>query len=1320
MKKFILPFLIIIFSSLLGLSQPANDDCTGAQNLGTLPTPAACPGTGQGAQINIAGTLVGATSSNPYIYQTSCTGAGGTVQSSPANDVWYSFVASGYQAVITVNSTFANPNISMYAGNCAALGGGVGGCAVGTGGTVTLTVEQMVIGTTYYIQVSGNGLQTGTFNMIVQNNQDCTDCLTNSTMTATPPPVNGAYDPGQTVNFCFHVSTWNTINTNWLHGVQLVFGSGWNLATLTTTSPATLQASGGLWSYYTGGCTSTATGTHFGAGFYFDGSTIDGNPGNNFGDLNPTATVGTGDWNFCFTITTNAACSPGSDLSVTVNTTGDGESGSWSNIGCVDDPNTMIHAVGSCCPPTMTSTATTCAGNDGTATATPVGAAGPYDYSWTNSGGTVVSTATGVAGANTASGLAAGTYTVAITNMYNCLITNTVVVANGGATPTIPTAGSNSPICSGSTLNLTAANVAGAAYTWSGPNGFTSAVQNPTLPGATAAASGTYTVTATVGGCSNTSSTVVTINANPVPVAGNNGPLCPGTTLNLTSTPAGATNYSWSGPNGFTSTLQNPSIAGVTAAATGTYTVTVTMGGGCSATATTTVTINANPTATAGSNSPICEGISLNLTSTPAGATNYNWSGPNGFTSTSQNPTIAGALPAATGTYTVTVTIGAGCTASATTSVTVNANPVPTAGNNSPVCAGSPLNLTSIPTGATNYNWSGPNGFTSTSQNPTIAGATPAATGTYTVTVTATGGCTATTTTTATVNPNPVPTAGSNSPICEGNSLNLTSTPAGAISYSWTGPNGFTSATQSPTIAGALPAATGTYTVTVTATGGCTATNTTTATVNANPTLQISETDENCGQSNGTATVTLTNICSQSLTYTWNTSPFQQSTSVATNLTGGTYTVTVSCGGCTATASTVVTNLAGPSVAIVSITNATCGYANGGAVAQASGGTTSTYNYSWSNFQSGAALINVIAGTYTVTVTDGVGCTAVNTVNISDTPGPTAAITGINFASCGTSDGSATLTVNGGAMPYTFQWNPGGQTSQNLTSVPTGNYTVTITDNNGCTASTQVFIDENPGPSASVLSANEICGQANGSATVNATGGLGVYTYLWSNGQTTSTATGLVSGTYMVTVSDGGCSTAQTVNVMETFGPDAGFSANPQVLTIMDGPVSFLDNSSGNIVNWQWTLGDGAIGSGTGFDHQYTNIGSYLVTLIVTDNNGCMDTVADTVKVKDIFTFYIPNVFTPNGDGVNDYFFPQGVSVDANNFDMYIFDRWGNLVFHTNKWLADINRSEGWNGSLNNSGTYNDAVMDVYVYRILAKEINGSKHEYIGRIALVP
>ncbi len=138
------------------------------------------------------------------------------------------------------------------------------------------------------------------------------------------------------------------------------------------------------------------------------------------------------------------------------------------------------------------------------------------------------------------------------------------------------------------------------------------------------------------------------------------------------------------------------------------------------------------------------------------------------------------------------------------------------------------------------------------------------------------------------------------------------------------------------------------------------------------------------------------------------------------------------------------------------------------------------------------------------------------------------------------------------------------------------------------------------------------------------------------------------------------------------------------------------------MVNWQWTLGDGNSESGTQFWHQYNAIGSYPVTLIVTDTNGCKDTIIDTVKVKDIFTFYIPNAFTPHGiNQLTNVFAPQGSNIDPNNYNEYIYDRWGDLIFHTTEWditNAPEGHAKGWNGTINNNGNVkDDVVMDVYV-----------------------
>ncbi|HWY33106.1 MAG TPA: hypothetical protein VNX68_00585, partial [Nitrosopumilaceae archaeon] len=164
MKNYLIT-VIGCFVSILTFAQPSNDDCSGAINIGTLPTPPMCPSNGQGANAIINGTLVGATPGNPYMSQLNCSGPGGTVQSSPANDVWYTFTASGNHANISIHSTFANPNIAFYSGTCGTLVGR--GCSVGSADSVNITINGMAPGTTYYLQVSGYPTQTGTFTLTI-------------------------------------------------------------------------------------------------------------------------------------------------------------------------------------------------------------------------------------------------------------------------------------------------------------------------------------------------------------------------------------------------------------------------------------------------------------------------------------------------------------------------------------------------------------------------------------------------------------------------------------------------------------------------------------------------------------------------------------------------------------------------------------------------------------------------------------------------------------------------------------------------------------------------------------------------------------------------------------------------------------------------------------------------------------------------------------------------------------------------------------------------------------------------------------------------
>ncbi|MCZ2356880.1 MAG: gliding motility-associated C-terminal domain-containing protein, partial [Bacteroidia bacterium] len=460
-----------------------------------------------------------------------------------------------------------------------------------------------------------------------------------------------------------------------------------------------------------------------------------------------------------------------------------------------------------------------CEGSSLNLTATTIPGA---TYSWTGPAFSSTSQNPTIAVSTTAN---SGTYNVvAIANGCTSSVASVTVVVN--PKPTAPVAGSNSPICEGQTLNLTASTVSGANYLWSGPNGYSSNLQNPTISNATTANNGSYTVVAIASGCTSLVGSVnVTINPVPNPAsASNNGPLCEGQTLNLTATAVSGASYSWSGPNGFSSNQQNPTIGGVTLANGGTYNV-VTVAAGCtSAVSSTVVVINPAPTApTAGNNSPLCVGSTLNLTSSAVAGASYSWTGPNGFSSNLQNPTISNVTASNTGTYSL-VAIANGCTSSvATTNVVINAVPAaPNAASNSPICEGGNLNLTASAVPGANYSWTGPNGFTSSAQNPTINGTTSLNAGTYSVVAIANGCTSSIATTTVTINAIPGPiSASNNSPVCSGNSVNLTATSIQGASYSWTGPNGFVSSVQNPILPNVSTADSGNYSV-VAILNGCT------------------------------------------------------------------------------------------------------------------------------------------------------------------------------------------------------------------------------------------------------------------------------------------------------------------------------------------------------------------------------------------------------------------------------------------------------------------------------------------------------------------
>ena len=676
---------------------------------------------------------------------------------------------------------------------------------------------------------------------------------------------------------------------------------------------------------------------------------------------------------------------------------------------------------------------------------------------------------------------ATGTYQVTVSDANGCTATATTsVVVN--ALPTA-TASSNSPICSGTTLNLSASG--GTSYAWNGVSSFSSTLQNPSISSATTSATGTYQVTVTnANGCTAMATTSVVVNALPTATASSNSPICSGTTLNLSA--SGGTSYAWTGVNSFSSTLQNPSITSATTSATGTYQVTVSDANGCTATATTSVVVNALPTATASSNSPICSGTTLNLSA--SGGTSYAWSGVNSFGSTEQNPSISSATTLATGTYQVKITDVNGCTTMATTSVIVNALPTATTSSNSPICSGMMLNLSA--SGGTSYAWTGVNSFSSTLQNPSITSATTLATGTYQVKITDANGCTAMATTSVIVNALPTATISSNSPICSGTTLNISA--SGGVSYAWNGVNSFGSTEQNPSISSVSSLATGTYQVVVTNDAGCTAIATTSVVVNALPTATTSSNSPICS---GT---TLNLSASGGTSYAWTgvnsfSSTLQNpSITSATTLATGTYQVKITdANGCTAMATTSVIVNALPTATTSSNSPICSGTTLN---LSASGGT----SYAWNGVNSFSSTLqnpsissvsSLATGTYQVVVTDANGCTAMATTSVVVNALPTAMASSNSPICSGT---TLNLSASGGVSYAWTGVNSFSSTLQNpsitsATTLATGSYQVIVTNALGCTVVATISATVNPTPVTPTTQTNTqiIFG---GSVTLTATG----------------------------------------------------------------------------------------------------------------------------------------------------------------------------------------------------------------------------------------
>lgn len=815
---------------------------------------------------------------------------------------------------------------------------------------------------------------------------------------------------------------------------------------------------------------------------------------------------------------------------------------------------------------------------------------------------------------------ATGNYTLTVQNPVNGCTSTDVVTVSGNTTAPLPSAAANGTLsCSVQMVQIFgSSNTPGVSYSWVGPNNFSSSNQSVSV-----SFSGIYTLTIKnpVNGC--TGSTSVTVNENyamPIASAVGGTKTCtsPVVTLIGQSTTPGVS-YSWAGPNGFVSNLQNPSVSAV-----GFYTLKVTHPqSGCSAYASATVSQNTTPPSIWSSSTVItCANPTAKITtnSSPQGL-QFQWSGPNNFSSTLQNPTVPQA-----GFYNVTATNpGNGCTN--TSSVYVDANTIPPfayAGEERSLNCNQTVVLINA-----SFSSTGPN-FTylwTTWDGNIVSGGTTLyprvdLEGTYTLRVTNTqNGCTAFDSVMV-VQRDPVQaTITQLQPVhCSGGADGILRVAGGGGSfvytYQWS--NGATTATNSGLTAG-------TYTVTVTDSEGCTATksivlNELVLSAVVNVTHQTAP-----GLNNGTASVTGVGGTSP-YTVLWSNGATAFSIG---SLAPGPYSVTLTdAKGCTVvrTANINAANciLSGS----VTGTNVTCsGQANGSATVQLTNAS-NPVNYAWSNGATAKTANGLSAGTYSVTATDATGCKVILQVQIGSPQVLTTTITAQSNLLCPESaNGSISLGVSGGVQPYSFAWSNGAQGAsvQNLSA---GLYQATITDANGCSNTISAQISSPPAVVISLTGKTDVAcpDDQTGSISVAVTGGQSPYQYFWSNGQSTSSINGLEAGLYQLTVSDqNGCQKEletgilvndQTPPQLQLKDAFVDLDANGQV-TISAG---LFDNGSfDNCGIAQWTV--------TPSQFQCGQTGYHTVTLTATDIGGNTSTGTATLLVQDLV---VPQLYCPS------------------------------------------------------------------------------------------
>ncbi|MDX9695714.1 MAG: gliding motility-associated C-terminal domain-containing protein [Bacteroidales bacterium] len=499
----------------------------------------------------------------------------------------------------------------------------------------------------------------------------------------------------------------------------------------------------------------------------------------------------------------------------------------------------------------------------------------------------------------------------------------------------------------------------------------------------------------------------------------------------------------------------------------------------------------------------------------------------------------------------------------------------------------------------------------------------------------------------------------------------------------------------------------GNYTVTVTDSLGVSVTTSILITQPTNLSTSISGTNVLCnGGATGSATLTVSGGTTP-YQFLWNGGATSQN---RTNIVAGSYTVTVTDNrGCTKTNSVSITQ----PTAINPLTfshNASCNGNNGVLTISSTGGV-APYQYQWSNTVQNDTISGLAPGIYTCTVTDGNNCTKTISDTIFETPTMTIDQMITNPETCTHMNGSIEVVVSGGSAPYQYAWSFGTSQNSILDQLPAGTYSVTVTDQDGCTQTEEATI-ENMIIQLSVASTtSSSCGQNNGTVTIDVVSDFVDYTFDWGPIVTfnDNSASNLAPGDYNVIVYSGDCSVNLDFTIGEIPGPKACFDIVFPFGNGMNIPITF-ENCSQNSDNWYWSFGDLGTSNIEDPTHNYNQEGEYVVTLVANNEFGCNDTVAQIVSIIGDTDIFIPNSFTPNEDGLNDVFIPIMREINKTGYNFKIYNRFGQLVFES------FNIEQGWDGKVNGIPI---EMSSIFTYVIKYEYLNGRKMLKKGSVSLI-